>query len=119
MLTEQTGAKVRTAVDDFASAAHNVAGLTADLGRTRAALDKLLTSLDRVVTDNEPELRRALEQARFSLGILAQHVDAIVQNLEGTTRNMNEFSRQIRQSPGLLLRSTQPADDPVPAVTGR
>ncbi len=27
-------------------------------------------------------------------------------NLEGTTRNMNEFSRLIRQNPGLLLDST-------------
>ncbi len=31
---------------------------------------------------------------------------SIVHNLEGTTRNMNEFSRLIRQNPGLLLDGT-------------
>ena len=32
------------------------------------------------------------------------------QNLEGAARNMYEFSRQIRQNPGLLLGGTPPED---------
>ncbi len=30
-------------------------------------------------------------------------IDTLNENLEGTTRNMNEFSRQIRANPGVLL----------------
>jgi phospholipid/cholesterol/gamma-HCH transport system substrate-binding protein len=35
----------------------------------------------------------------------------INQNLEGAARNMFEFSRQIRQNPGLLLGGKPPTDE--------
>ena len=36
-------------------------------------------------------------------------VDAISRNLEVTTRNLNEFSSQIRENPGVLLRGRESA----------
>ena len=35
---------------------------------------------------------------------LASDTDAILENLDDAARNMNEFSRQIRQDPGVLLK---------------
>ena len=37
------------------------------------------------------------------LRTVAQSVDSISHDLEGSARNMNEFSRQIRQDPGALF----------------
>ena len=34
---------------------------------------------------------------------MAQNIDTINQNLDGASRNLNEFSRRIRNNPGLLL----------------
>jgi phospholipid/cholesterol/gamma-HCH transport system substrate-binding protein len=47
---------------------------------------------------------------RFVMETLSRHIDTIAQNMEGTSRNMYEFSRHIRQNPGLLLGGTPPAE---------
>jgi phospholipid/cholesterol/gamma-HCH transport system substrate-binding protein len=38
-------------------------------------------------------------------------MDAISSNLESTSRNLDEFSRQVRENPGVLLRGRDGADD--------
>jgi phospholipid/cholesterol/gamma-HCH transport system substrate-binding protein len=43
--------------------------------------------------------------------VVAQHIDAVAQNLEGTSRNMAEFSRRLKANPGLLLRGGRPETD--------
>jgi phospholipid/cholesterol/gamma-HCH transport system substrate-binding protein len=48
---------------------------------------------------------------RHAVESIARHIDAINQNLEGASRNMYEFSRQLRQNPGLLLGGTPPKDE--------
>jgi phospholipid/cholesterol/gamma-HCH transport system substrate-binding protein len=46
---------------------------------------------------------------------VALRADAIAHNLEATTRNMNEFSQQIRENPGLIIRGRSAADEPMGA----
>ena len=41
---------------------------------------------------------------RHTTAALASHIDAITANLEDATRNANEFSKQIREDPSVLLR---------------
>jgi len=80
------------------------------LERTIASLDKAAQDLDQlaalsrgVVADNRADVRYVIES-------VARHVDSINQNLDGAARNMFEFSRQIRQNPGLLMGGTPPKD---------
>jgi phospholipid/cholesterol/gamma-HCH transport system substrate-binding protein len=80
------------------------------LDRTIANLDKAVKELDQlaalsrgVVADNRADIRYVVES-------VTRHVEAINQNLEGAARNMFEFSRQIRQNPGLLMGGTPPKD---------
>lgn len=80
------------------------------LDRTIANLDQATQSLEQlaalsrgVVTDNRGDIRYVVET-------LTRHVEAINQNLEGAARNMLEFTRQIRQNPGLLMGGTPPKD---------
>jgi phospholipid/cholesterol/gamma-HCH transport system substrate-binding protein len=40
---------------------------------------------------------------RYTVETIAERIDAVTYNLEGASRNMYEFSRQIRINPGLLL----------------
>ena len=47
--------------------------------------------------------KQALADLRTSLDALGRHADAIAYNLEATTRNMSEFSGQIRNDPSALL----------------
>ena len=80
------------------------------LDRTIANLDLATKNLDEltalslgVVADNRGDIRYVVES-------VTRHVEAINQNLEGAARNMFEFSRQIRQNPGLLMGGTPPRD---------
>jgi ABC-type transporter Mla subunit MlaD len=111
ILTPEMASKVQRSLDNFSLAAANIAQLTEDLGETRSEIDRLLTSLIDTVEDNRPDLRRAIADLRYSLQSVAQHVDAVTYNLEGTSRNMLEFSRLLRQNPAVLLHGTARGDN--------
>ena len=67
-----------------------------------------------MVTNNDGDLKRAIKDARYIVESVARRIDAINENMEGMSRNMLEFSRQIRQSPGLLLTSKPVTDEVQP-----
>ncbi|MBF0251352.1 MAG: MCE family protein [Alphaproteobacteria bacterium] len=92
-----------------ASTAH-FATLTKDLNDTRDNLDKLLVASEGMVSENRTEVRKSIEDLKHVTDSLARHIDSVNQNVEGTARNMYEFSREIRQNPGLLLTGTTPQD---------
>ncbi|NVJ92665.1 MAG: MCE family protein [Methylocystaceae bacterium] len=85
----------------------------ADLSSLSSSLkkaDHMMGNMDNLVTDSKPEMEKAIADLRFVMETLSRHIDTISQNLEGTSRNMYEFSRHIRQNPGLLLGGTPPTD---------
>lgn len=84
--------------------------LAADIGRTRAEVDGLLGDLRGVVGENRDNVAAALQDLRRTLDVAARNVDQMAYHLKGTSRNMHEFSRQIRQNPGLLLGGKPPTD---------
>ncbi len=84
----------------------NLAQLTADFNKTSSQVEGVLQGLNRIITENDEDVNQAAADLSASLRTVAQHVNAIVYNLESTARNMNEFSREIRENPGLILRGT-------------
>jgi phospholipid/cholesterol/gamma-HCH transport system substrate-binding protein len=90
--------------------ASNMAGLTADLGKTRDLLLTSMESINRVVTDNAGNVDESVRSLRYTLDTIARYIDDIAQNTEATTRNMSEFSRAIRENPGLLVSGSPQAD---------
>lgn len=73
---------------------------------TLAQINNFVADLDRLVEANEGKVSATVNDARYSLRAIARNIDSINHNFEGTARNMNEFSRLIRQNPGLLLSSS-------------
>jgi len=95
----------------------NFADLSRDLATTRGKLDQVLSTADTlmvnsnaVVSENRDEVRKSIEDLKHVTDSLARHIDSFNQNLEGTSRNMYEFSREIRQNPGLLLSGAAPQE---------
>ncbi|MGA8259302.1 MAG: MlaD family protein [Arenicellales bacterium] len=78
--------------------------------------DKTLIALNSTIADADDLLNKkgdavqTLSQAQYITESIARHIDAINQNLESAARNMNEFTRQIRQNPSLLLGSKAAPD---------
>lgn len=88
-------------VDDMS---RELAGLSRGLQDSQQALDALLTDAHAVVRDNEGDVRRTVSGLRSSMETSSRAIDAILHDLRQASRNMNEFSRQIRGNPGLLIR---------------
>ncbi len=99
-------------------AALTINGIGRDLSQTMAKVDNLAANLDQLIESNKGGVDQSLKDVRYTLSAIASTVGSIVHNLDGTARNMNEFSRLIRQNPGLLLDGTpREAVSPVRART--
>lgn len=58
----------------------------------------------------------ALQELRYTMETVSRYAEPVGQNLESSTRNATEFSRLIRQNPGLLLRAPDVPDDTTPPL---
>lgn len=99
------------------TASTGFATLSEDLQDTRASTDQVLTTMQQVagsvstvVSDNRLDVDQSVVELRYILESISRHVDSINQNLEGASRNMYEFSRQIRNNPGVLIGGTPQED---------
>lgn len=101
-------------IQNLSAAALSIDDLTESLETSVARVDRMVTSVDGLVTENRDDLQAVIEDLRFTLDSVARHVETINANLQATSQNMNEFSRQIRQNPGVLLRGTSDADRTTP-----
>jgi phospholipid/cholesterol/gamma-HCH transport system substrate-binding protein len=106
--------KLEDTIDNADRTAANLAELTGSLHSSKAKVDSLLATLDKVAADNGETIGQGLKDLRYSLQAVARNIDSVTYNLEGTARNMNEFSREIRQDPGLLLGGNRPRDETGP-----
>ena len=71
---------------------------------------QVITDLNKLVSDPKGDVDTIVSETRYVVESVSRHIDSINQNMEGAARNMNEFSRQIRANPGLLLSGTKAPD---------
>ena len=93
-------------------------GVLDHVDKAAASLDHLMIesnvmigSASELLEGNQEGIRKAIEDLQHSSASLARHIDSVNHHMDGAARNMYEFSRQIRQNPGLLLGGTPPADN--------
>ena len=102
--------KLEESFDNANRASADFARLASELAASRIAVDDLLKTANETLAGSRPEVERTLGELRFVVESIARRIEAVNQNLEGASRNMYEFSRQIRQNPGLLLGGRPPED---------
>jgi len=90
----------------------NVAELTGGLEQSRRKLDSTLASIDKLVSGNRDTVDASLKDLRYTLQTVAGSIDAVTYNLEGASRNFNEFSRQLRDNPAVLINGRRAEDGP-------
>ncbi len=101
LLSEKNTAKMEKII-------HNMQAFSGDLMVTRRKLDMFLNTSNGILDENRKDVRKAVSELRYTADSVVRHIDAVTQNIEGAARNMYEFTRQIRQNPGLLLGGTPP-----------
>ncbi len=87
--------------------------LVANIDDTRKSMDLLLSNIDKVtgdvnyiLEDNDGKMSDSLTDLQKTLSVMSTHIDAITHHLEGSSRNIHEFTRQIKENPGLLIRGS-------------
>ena len=86
----------------------NVQGLSGELRETRKTLDQTVGELADIARENRGDIRGAVTDLATVMASLSSRMDVITHHLESATRNLDEFSREIRRNPGQLLRSPEP-----------
>jgi len=112
-LADDLNARLPGITRNIDSSTANFATLSQNLAQTRDKLDRLLVTSEAVFGENRTEVKKSIEDLRHVTDSLARHIDTVNQNVEGTARNMYEFSRQIRQNPGLLFSGGAPQEKTV------
>ncbi|MCW9032574.1 MAG: MlaD family protein [Alphaproteobacteria bacterium] len=103
--------KMETTLTSLQESSRNLQILTANLDKTRSKADVLLKGSSDLVLNNSQDLNKSVVDLKYIMETTARRIDSINLNLEGASRNLNEFSRHIRQNPGLLLGGTPPKDN--------
>ncbi|HJT99257.1 MAG TPA: MlaD family protein, partial [Rhodanobacteraceae bacterium] len=77
--------------------------LSAELRKTRETLDQALGEIAAIAKENRPDLRASVQDLSSVLGALSARMDVITHHLESSSRNLDEFSREIRAHPNRLI----------------
>ena len=111
VLSPENVGRVEVILANLEQASANVSRLGSDLRETRGELDRLLSRANALLRE-DGDLDHAVRDLHMSLDAIANHSEVIAQDLEITSRNLAEFSRQIRANPSLLLRGRGDAPEP-------
>lgn len=111
IFTHENTDSVSAILRNAESVSANFDELSLELAETNKQLTLILDKVDQIVDGSREPVEKAVVDLRYTLESVAQHIDALNHNLEGTSRNMNEFSRRIRANPGLLLGGSSAPDD--------
>lgn len=111
VLNAGTEAQAQRVLNNVESAAADLQALTGGLIEVKRDAQQLIARLDGLVVRSQPGLEEAVGDLQHILHQVSRYSDGILQNLDNSSRNMSEFSRQIRENPGRLISGTAPRDE--------
>ena len=106
--------RVETILSDVEVASGNLSELTVEFRKTREKIDQILGSMDSLISKNRATIDHSVSDLHYTLEVIASHIREISTNLESTTRNMNEFSAEIRRNPSTIIRGREFSGDSEP-----
>ena len=92
-----------------------VSKLSTELHKTRETLDSALGEIATIAKENRPDLRTSVQDLASVLQALSARMDVITHHLESSSRNLDEFSREIRSHPNRLIiapKADKPEEEP-------
>lgn len=110
ILDDESTHKAKRILSNVDQASQDLGELTAGLSEVKNEARVLMAKLDGLVSDSGPDVRRAAADLRHILEQVSRYSTGILQNMDDASRNMNEFSRQVRDNPARLLGGSAPPD---------
>ena len=121
-LEQILGSKNQQQIEDFLvhidDVAINLGELIIRIEDTRQQMGETLLALENLASENDAEVantiinaNRAMEQMWETLDTVNDHIGTIMYNVEGSTRQLHEFSQAVRDNPARLIRGSGPHDE--------
>jgi phospholipid/cholesterol/gamma-HCH transport system substrate-binding protein len=110
VLTPANKGHIDSILNNFDKTSANLANVSNGLEETRKTLTESVNKVNGVIDDNAGNVSEAARDLRYTLDTIARYVDDISHNADATARNMAEFSRAVRDNPGLFITGSPQAD---------
>ena len=111
LLSTENADRVGRTLANVEATSGSLAELTRSLEATRVGLDGVLARIGELVDEESGDVSEAVRDLNHSLAAVARHIDAIAGDLEKSSRNLAEFTRQVREDPGVIVRGRARAED--------
>ncbi len=111
ILSARNAGNIESILTNLNQVSEDVSRLTIGLEETKGEVDRVLGAVTTLMDERKGDVGHALADLHASLETVSRHIDSIANNLDSTVRNANEFSLQIRENPGVLLRGRDVEDD--------
>jgi phospholipid/cholesterol/gamma-HCH transport system substrate-binding protein len=112
LLGSENSARIDRILENLEATSSHTSALSADLEQTQQRIEGLMSSMERMISSNEQNIDHAIQDLQVSLEAVAQHASSIANHLDATMRNLNEFSGEIRENPGVILRGRSLDEEP-------
>jgi len=111
ILSDENRMHVDKMFKNTAEATTHLVKLSKGFDRVNTQLDMVLTKSLSIVGDNDQDIRYSVIELRKTMDTVSENMHSILYNLDASSRNMNEFTRQIRDNPSAILGSKPPVDE--------
>lgn len=105
-LSESNAESLSQTLVNIETLTSSLAESSSDLVTIREDIRVITGQIRNIIADNKGDVEGTIVDLRYTMETIAERIDTLTYNMEGTSRNMYEFSRQIRLNPGLLLGGT-------------
>ena len=111
ILSPENVTRVSDILKNFDQATNETNQLLEQLRKASANAAMVVSRLDKLVEKEGGNVSQAINDTQHTMATVARHIDSIASNLEDTTRNLNEFSKQLRTNPAVLIRGREASKD--------
>lgn len=111
MFNETNRQQVDTMFRNANEASEKLVKLAKGFDRVNTQLGKILNNTQQMLDENDQDVRHTVAELRKSIDVVSENIHSVMYNLDSSSRNMNEFTRQLRDNPSVLLGSKPPVDE--------
>jgi phospholipid/cholesterol/gamma-HCH transport system substrate-binding protein len=111
ILSDENRAHIEKMFKNTDEATTHLVKLSKGFDRVNDQLETILTKSISIVGDNDQDIRYSVIELRKTMDTVSGNIHSILYNLDASSRNMNEFTRQIRDNPSVILGSKPPVDE--------
>ncbi len=111
LLTAENSSRLNNTISNTDKITENLVSLSSRLNNITEQLQGLVTNSNQLLADNSDDIRQSMLDLRKALNSVSHNMETIMYNLDVSSRNISEFSHQIRSNPGVLLNGKPVKDE--------